>query len=82
MKRKKLLKTLAALLDKEGRKQRKHRDGLEALLAKLKGKEIELEQKLRAEKDGRKQQRLSTELEIVRAQRTKGIETLQGLDES
>ena len=64
MKRKKLLKTLAALLDKEGRKQRKHRDGLEALLAKLKGKEIELEQKLRAEKDGRKQQRLSTELEI------------------
>ncbi len=82
MKRKKLLKTLAELLDRETHKQRKHRDQLEALLARLKSKELELEGKVRAEKDGRKQQRLSMELEIVRAQHAKGVEALQGLDES
>ena len=82
MKRKKLLKTLGELLDRDGRKQRKHRDELEALLTKLKTKEVELEEKLLLEKDERKQMRLGRELEIVKAQHAKGAETLKGLDES
>lgn len=82
MKRKRLLKTLSALLDREGRKQREHRDELETLLTKLQKKEVELEKRMLLEKDERKKMRLSKELEIVKAQHAKGVETLQGLDES
>ena len=52
------------------------------LLAKLKEKEVNLEEKIAQEKDERKQKRLSRELEIAKAQYAKGMETLQGLDES
>ena len=38
MKRKKLFKSLARVLDMEGRKQRKHRADLKALLKELKQK--------------------------------------------
>ncbi len=79
MKRKKLLKTLAAFLNGEGRQERQHRDDLETLLAKLKKKEVELEERLRAEKNARKKERLGKELEIVKAQHAKGAETLQEL---
>ncbi len=82
MKRKKLLKTLAEFLDSEGRKQRKHRVELETLLAKLEKKQAELEEKIKAEKAGRRQERLKMELGIVKAQHAKGVETLQGLEES
>ncbi len=79
MKRKRLLKTLGDLLDMEGRKQRKHRDELKALLKKLKKKEVELKAKMQLEKNERKQKRLGKELEIIKAQRTKGVMTLRGL---
>jgi len=82
MKRKKLLKTLAELLDREGRRQRQHRDELETLLTKLKKKQVGLEEKMLAERDGRKKERLGKELEIVKAQHAKGVDTLQGLEES
>ena len=80
MKRKKLLKTLADLLGGEGGKK-KHHDDLEVLLAKLKEKEVELEEKRAKAKDERKQKRLSRELDIVKAQYAKGLKILQGLDE-
>ena len=80
MKRRKLLKKLADLLGTEGRKQRKHRDDLETLLRKLKKKEVELEIEFRKEKDKRKAKRLGKELEIVKAQRAKGVKTLQELE--
>ena len=82
MKRKKLLKTLADLLGGEGGKKKKHHDDLEVLLAKLKEKEVELEEKRAKAKDERKQKRLSRELDIVKAQYAKGLKTLQGLEES
>jgi len=81
MKRKKLLKSLAKLLDMEGRKQRKHRDELKALLKELKKKKVELEQKMLLEKDERKLNRLGKELEIINAQRLKGLKALQDLME-
>ena len=79
MKRKKLLKTLAKVLDMEGRDQRKHRDELKALLKKLKLKKVELEEKMVLEKDERKRKRLGKELEIINAQRLKGLKALQDL---
>jgi predicted nucleic acid-binding Zn-ribbon protein len=82
MKRKKLLKSLARLLDMEGRKQRKHRDELKALLKELKKKKVELEQKMLHEKDERKLNRLGKELEIINAQRLKGLKALQDLMEA
>jgi len=80
MKRKKLLKKLADVLDKKGRKMREHRAELEMLLHNLKDKEIRLEQKMEAEKDKHKRNRLSKELEVVRAQHAKGTRTLQDLE--
>ena len=80
MKMKKLLKTLADSLDREGRKQRKHRDELEVLLTKLEEKRAKLEEKIKAVPDGRKQKRLRMELEIVKAQHAKGLEALQSLE--
>lgn len=79
MKRKKLLKTLAKVLDMEGRDQRKHRDELKVLLKKLKLKKVELEEKMVLEKDERKRKRLGKELEIINAQRLKGLKALQEL---
>ncbi len=76
MKRKKLLKTLSRLLDMKGRKQREHRDELKVLLRKLKKKKVELEEKMRLEQDKRKRDRLDKELEIINAQRIKGLKTL------
>ena len=79
MKRKKLLKTLGDLLDLEGGKQRKHRDELKVQMKKLRKKEVELKAKMQLEKNERKQKRLEKELEIIKAQRTKGVMTLRGL---
>jgi len=79
MKRKKLLKTLANFLDMDGRKQRKHREELKALLKKLREKKVELEQKMLLEKDERKRKRLGKELEIINAQRLKGLKALEDL---
>lgn len=81
MKRKKLLKMLAKVLDMEGRKQRKHRDELEILLEKLEQKKSELEQKMLRETNERKRARLAKEIEIVKAQRIKGLIALQDLAE-
>jgi hypothetical protein len=82
MKRKKILKALADLLDAEKRRKHRHRDELAELLKKLEHKEFELEKELGTEKDRQRQKRLRKELEIVRAQREKGIETLQELEAS
>ena len=79
MKRKELMKTLAKVLDMEGRKQRKHRDELKKLLKALKKKKVELEEKIVLEKDERKLKRLGKELEIINAQRMKGLKTLHDL---
>ena len=82
MKRKRLLKTLAELLDREGRKQRKHHDELKTLLEKLKKKQVELEEEMLLGKDERKHKRVSKELQVVKAQHAKGVKALQGLEES
>ena len=82
MKRKKLLNKLAGFLDMEERKQRKHRDELKILLKKLKKKKVELGKKMQSENDNRKRDRLCKELEIIKAQREKGLKALQDLMKS
>jgi len=82
MKRKKLLKALADLLDAAKRKKHRHREELRVLLKKLKDKESGLKRDLGAENDRQKQKRLRQKLEIVKAQRAKGNETLRELESS
>ena len=82
MKRKKLLKVLAELLDVEGRKQRKHHAELKDLLRKLRKKRGELEKKVLEEKDKYRKKRLNKELEIVNAQYAKGLEVLKDLEKT
>lgn len=82
MKRKRLLKKLSEFLDRDARKQRKHHDELKMLLKKLREKEVALKEKMQLEKNERSQNRLGKELDIIRAQRTKGIKALQDLNES
>ena len=81
MKRKKLLKKLTDFLGKKDRKMREHRAELEELLQNLKDKENRLEQKMQAEKDKHKRKRLSKEIEVVRAQYTKGTKVLDSLEQ-
>ncbi len=81
MKRKKLLQKLGEFLDRDGRKQRKHRDELKLLLKKLRQKEVELKEKMRVEKDERRLKRLGKEREIIKAQRIKGLKALKDLKE-
>ena len=80
MKRKKLLKMLTDLMGKKGRKKRRHRAELEDLLDKLQEKELRLDQRINAEKDKQKRKRLVKELEVVKAQRAKGMKVLQDLE--
>ena len=80
MKRKKLLKMLTELMDREGRKKRKHAAELEELLKQLKEKQVLLEDKVEKEKDKHKRKRLAKELDIVKAQYAKGFEALQNLE--
>lgn len=82
MKRKKLLKVLTGLLNREGWKKRKHQAELQELLKQLKEKEIRLKEKILLEKDKHKQKRLSKELDIVMAQYVKGLESLQKLEKT
>lgn len=81
MKRKKLLQKLGEFLDRDARKQRKHRDELKVLLKKLRNKEVELKEKMTLEKDARKLKRLGMEREIIKAQRIKGLKALEDLKE-
>ena len=80
MKRKKLLKTLAEMMGKKGRKKRQHRAELSNLLDKLQEKEHHLDQRINTEKDKQKRKRLVKELEVVKAQRVKGMKALQDLE--
>jgi predicted nucleic acid-binding Zn-ribbon protein len=82
MKRKKLLNILDRLLDMGGRKQREHRSDLKMVLKKLKKKKKELQQEMSKEEDARKLNRLGKELEIVDAQRLKGLKALKDLGHS
>ena len=79
MTKKKLLIKLQEIFDlKEGRKQA-HKDELKRILKKLKIKERKIELKLKKELDSEKKIKLQKELDIIYAQRKKGVNLLRVL---
>lgn len=80
MKTKKLMQALGDLLDRKKSKQRKHLDELKTLLAKLEKRQTKLAEKISLEKDSHKLERLSKELEVLKAQQAKGLKTLRKLE--
>jgi len=67
-----LLSKLNNYLDEGKRKKKAHCERIDHLLAKLKEKQEELEDRLAKEKDSGKRKRLKAEIKIVEAQRKKG----------
>ena len=82
MKRKKLLEALKGVMRKEERKKGRHQAELKKLLKKLKEKQAQLEEKLLMEQGSQKRKHLNKELEIVKAQYAKGLQTLHTLETS
>lgn len=79
MKRKKLLQKLADYVSLDQRSLRKKREKMREVLKQLREKEHKLKKRMDHEQDPSQQLQLSRELEILRAQRLKGIAVLKGL---
>ncbi len=78
MKKKKLLKKLQNFFDLDERRKKAHRRDLIKILKKLKVKENKLREELTAETSQEKKSKLQKELDIIYAQRNKGIKLLKG----
>lgn len=79
MKLKKLVRKLEEFLDADSRERKEHREEMKTLLQKMKLKEKRLAEKALAEFDEERLQRLRKEIEMVHAQRKKGISALKEL---
>ncbi|MDJ0740031.1 MAG: hypothetical protein QNJ91_09955 [Gammaproteobacteria bacterium] len=79
MKTSKLLKKTEDILSAKKSRQRKEAESLKELLAALKKKRRKLADKLNDAKSGAERERLRKELEVVRAQRHKGLKLLKGI---
>ncbi len=80
MKLKKQIRKLQDLLNVEAREKLKHRDDLRALLKKMKKKEKSLTERAESEADQEKRDRLVKEIDMLHAQRKKGVMALKELD--
>lgn len=81
MKLNKLIKELQEFLDADFRKRQKHRDDMKQLLRKIKAKEKKLAARALTEFDEVELERLHKEIDMVHAQRKKGITALKDLNE-
>lgn len=77
MKLKKIIGRLVSYFDADVKTQRKEKKALHKLLKELKRKEKNLCDELTATQSIEKREELQTKLEVVRAQRTKGMGYLQ-----
>jgi predicted nucleic acid-binding Zn-ribbon protein len=77
MKTRKLLDKLMAYLDSDARKRKKERDEIKAVLKKLKRREKKLKNQLDDLKDDGERAALQKEIDIVHAQRKKGVRLLK-----
>ena len=77
MKVKKQLKLLQGFLDSDLRAERKQRVELQDLLKRMKRKEKHLKQESKSETDTERAVRLNHEIEVLHAQRKKGIAALK-----
>lgn len=81
MKLKKLIRKLEEFLDTDTRERVKHREDMKTLLHKMKVKEKDLAAKALVEFDQGKLERLRKEIDLVHAQRKKGISALKEMYE-
>ncbi len=81
MKLNKMIKELQEFLDADLRKRNRHRDDMKELLHKIKAKEKRLASKALTEFDEEKLEQLRKEIDMVHAQRKKGITALKELKE-
>ncbi|HHH37972.1 MAG TPA: hypothetical protein ENK50_00125 [Sedimenticola sp.] len=79
MKTRKLIRKMREYLSADRKKQRKQVECMIELLKKLKHKERTLQQKLEHEKDEKKRQEIQNNLDIIFAQRRKGVAILKEL---
>jgi predicted nucleic acid-binding Zn-ribbon protein len=77
MKTRKLLDKLMSYLDGDARKRKQERDEIKAVLKKLKRREKKLTNQLDDLKDEEKRAALQKEIDIVHAQRKKGVRLLK-----
>ena len=78
MKTRKLLDTLVGFLDGDARKRKQERNDLKTVLKKLKRREKKLKGHLEVEKNSDRRKALKNEIDIVHAQRKKGVRLLKG----
>ena len=79
MKQKKLLDKLKTFFDADAREREKQKSDIKDILKKLKKKERKLKGKLDAEKNADKRKRFQQEIDVIYAQRTKGIKLIKEL---
>jgi len=79
MKAPKMLKIVKRFLSADKDKQYEHTKCFKAVLKKLRKKESELKNKLKNEDNDKNRKQLKKELEIVHAQRKKGIQAIKKL---
>ncbi len=77
MKTRKLLDKLMSYLDGDARKRKQEREEIKAVLKKLKRREKKLKNQLDDLKDEEKRAALQKEIDIVHAQRKKGVRLLK-----
>jgi hypothetical protein len=80
MKVKNQLKKLKKLLDAKTREQKIHREDMKRLLHKMKLKTKSLMEEAKIETDEEKLQRLKKKIDMLHAQRKKGVLALRKLD--
>jgi hypothetical protein len=82
MKTKTLLGKLADFLNKDRAAQRAELEYIREVLKKLKKKEQKLREKLEASADDEERREIEGKLEVVHAQRTKGVERVKEIRDS
>jgi hypothetical protein len=80
MKTRKLLKKIGRVLEGGEKDRGPDRESLEKLLRRLAEKEEDLKAKLAGEDDKKKAEKLERKIKLLRAQRKKGLETLEAFD--
>ena len=77
MKQKKLLEKLKTFFDADAREREKQKSDIKDILKKLKKKERKLKRKLDSEKNTEKRNHFQQEIDIIYAQRKKGINLIK-----
>jgi hypothetical protein len=79
MNQKEMLDKLKSFFDLKERERGKQKKGIKTLLKKLKARERKLKDKLDKEKKSSKRKRIQQEIDVIYAQRKKGIKLIKEL---